>query len=269
VKGAVGLILFGLLLFSVAPVATAQSSDSAATSTQTPKDNQRAQSAIDGPALPPGTAILAVLDKSINAKKAKAGDEVRANVVQDVLVAGKMVIPRNSKLIGRIQDVRAAEDKDSQSSVALAFDRAVLRDQQEIPLKVVIQALAAPARMNMAAGPMASDDLGASAPYGGMGPGLSVPATGRPGEQVTGLGAGGNRTGGPVGGTSGAAAGEIAPPPGMSNSGTLSATARGVMGLPGITVASQAGAGSVSVVTGSKGNLKLDSGTQMVLRVSQ
>ena len=267
-KGAVGLILFGLLLFSVAPVATAQSSDSAATSTQTPADNQRAQSAIGGPALPPGTAILAVLDKSINAKKAKAGDEVRAKVVQDVLVAGNVAIPRNSKLIGRIQDVKAAEDKDSQSSVALAFDKAVLKNQQEIALTVVIQALAAPPRMNMATGPMASDDMGASAPSGGMGPGPNVPATGRPGEQVTGPG-GGHTTGGPIGGTSGATAGDIAPAPGMNNSATLSANARGVMGLPGITIASEAGTRNVSIVTGSKGNVKLEGGTQMVLRVSQ
>src|SRR6185437_13846064 len=50
----------------------------------------------------PGSVLPVELDKSVDAKKAKPGDPVVAKVDQDLLSNGKIVIPRNSKVMGHV-----------------------------------------------------------------------------------------------------------------------------------------------------------------------
>src|SRR5438309_643914 len=103
---------------------THPSSTTAATASATGNSGQGA--------IASGTAINAELSKGIDSKKAKENDPVQAKVVQDVVVGGKVVVPRNSKLIGHVTQVKAA-GKGQESSLGIAFDKAVLKNGQEIP----------------------------------------------------------------------------------------------------------------------------------------
>src|SRR5260370_20528704 len=114
-------------------------------------------------ALGSGTNIQAELTKSLDAKKAKAGDEVTAKVTQDVRSNGQVVIHKGSKLVGHVTEVKARSKEDSESRLGLAFDRAVLKNGEQVVLGAAVQALAPPA--SAAASAVNSDSLGVG---GGM-----------------------------------------------------------------------------------------------------
>src|SRR6516162_7887121 len=50
--------------------------------------------------------ILAEFSQPLNAKKLKPGDPIKAEVSQDVLVHGKIVIPAESTLVGHVTEVK-------------------------------------------------------------------------------------------------------------------------------------------------------------------
>jgi hypothetical protein len=144
--------------------------------------------------LPNGTTIIAALSKSVDSRHVKAGDELMAKVVQDVVSGGKIVIPRNSKLPGHVTEASARGNGAAQSTLALSFDRAVLKDGEQIPLALVIQALAAPTNPAVApawdraqecplAGPVTRWDEQARPRGATMGP--QVPGRARAHEPVT------------------------------------------------------------------------------------
>src|SRR5215510_513822 len=54
-----------------------------------------------------GTIFQAQLTKSLDAKKAKAGDGVEAKTWEDVLSDGIVIVPRGSKLIGHLTEAQA------------------------------------------------------------------------------------------------------------------------------------------------------------------
>src|SRR5262245_20118449 len=74
-----------------------------------------AQLGSDSPA-PPGASqvsyILAEFTQSLNAKKLKPGDAIKAQVSQDVLAHGKIVIPADSTLVGHVTEVKASQKED-------------------------------------------------------------------------------------------------------------------------------------------------------------
>jgi len=78
-----------------------------------------------------------------------------------------------------------------------------------------------------------------------------------------------NTAGSTVGSTTGAAV-NTAGGAGGAVSGSLSSTSHGVVGLQGLSLSSDTStAAQGSVVSSSSGNVRLDSGTEMVLRVNQ
>src|ERR1700757_931858 len=57
-------------------------------------------------------SILAEFSGGLTVKKLKAGDKIRAQVSQDVLYHGKIIIPEDSRLVGHVTEVkrRGADD---------------------------------------------------------------------------------------------------------------------------------------------------------------
>ena len=86
-----------------------------------------------------GLKIRATLTKSLDSRRNKPGDEVRAKTSEDVVLEG-IVIPRNSKLIGHITVATAAR-RTADSFMGIVFDRAMLKKGKSIPLSATIQAL--------------------------------------------------------------------------------------------------------------------------------
>ena len=228
-----------------------------------------------------GTTIPATLSKSIDAGKAKSGDQVTAKTTQDVRSNAEVVIPRGSRLIGHVTDAKAKAKGDSESALGIAFDQAVLKNGQQIPLDASIRALAASA--NNASASMGDDNFGASG-NSSLGSDMSTSAPRGGGGLLGGAGnavggatsAVGSTTGGAVNGVGNTAANIGANANATVNGATrgaggqLTSQSQGVIGLRGLSLSSAASnSASGSVITSTGKDVKLDSGTQMLLQVNQ
>ena len=233
--------------------------------------NQNEQSA----SLAAGTAVNAQLSQTIDSKKAKAGEPVTAQTTDAVKSDGKVIIPKGTKLIGHVTRASARSKGDADSTLAIQFDRAVLKDGHEVPLQVTIQALASDQRAaavnpdelqpasNIEAGAAGAGTAGNRGVVGGVGSTVGGAASGaastvpRTVQDQTGAV---NST---VGGAANAAGRTQG---GLTASGELTPTSRGVFGINGLSLNSNAANSTEgSVITSAGKNVRLDSGTKMLL----
>lgn len=252
------LFLFLLPGMSLAQSATAgaQASNSAA-STPAPQ--------LPGSQLQSGTLIYAELNKSIDSRKAKVGDPVQIKVTQAVLSHGEIAIPKGSKIVAHLTEAKASSKEQPQAELAIALDKAVLKDRTEVPLNsATIQAIEG---VNNIIGPdqsMGGTSGGADqrgSDRGGM-PGL--PGYGGTPGANSGMGSA-SPMGQPSPNVGPAASGSDSRSGAPRSSAPLTANSHGVIGMPGVTLSITPNLGSVLVANGK--NVKLDSGTQLVLRV--
>jgi hypothetical protein len=214
----------------------------------------------------PGTVIPAELAKSVDAKKAKSGDQVLAKLAQDMLSNGQVIIARGAKIVGHVTQAKPREKGESESSLGIAFDKLLTKDGRELPLNASIQAVGAPAsNFNTNNGPSGNGPMSES---GGMPGGMG-------GSASAGMGGAGGRSGGSATGAPGNPGGNAGGnyPEDTGNSGSQSGTrgalqpgATGVVGISGLNLS--AGSDGSSVITSQNKNVKLDSGTQLMLRVN-
>jgi hypothetical protein len=213
----------------------------------------------------------------LDAKKAKVGDEVIAKTTTDFRTSSGTRVPAGTKLLGRVTEAQKHDkNADAPSKLAFVFDRAVLKDKSEMPVNVVVQAIgaaqataAAPgADAGMDAGAMGGGQSGAGSPglVGGAA-GTVGGVAGSAGQTVGGVGSTASSV---VGGATGAAGDVAGSTTGaVGASGRLTAQSQGVIGLEGLQLESSASSNTqAAVVTSDKKNVKLNSGTQLVLRVS-
>lgn len=241
-------------------------------------------SAQNGPAnasLAGGTAFNASLSKPIDSKKCKPGDTVIAQTTEAAKSEGKTVIPKGSKLVGHVTQASARANGEAQSALGIVFDKAILKNGQELPLNVAIQALASAQSSSSVAGADmdAMGGMGTSAAGSGMSGGRGAlggvtSAAGGAAGTVTntaanvGGAAGGavNSTTNAAGGVAGASQGAIG---GLNAAGQLTSNSQGVFGLNGLNLnAAASNATQGSVITSAGKNVHLDSGTRLLL-VSQ
>ncbi len=202
--------------------------------------------------LAPNTLIPVELSKSLDAKKVKVGQQFEAKSTMDMLAEGKVIMPRESKIIGHVTSVNAHSKESPDSSIGLAFDHVVMKGGQELPISALVQAVAPPMQNAMA--------ISEGVPMGGMA-----------GGPTGGGSSGGGSMGGPAGGAGSAQpsypAGSVPSMPQGSqgrSTGALSPSSQGVVGLKNLELKSSA---QESVVSSDKKNVHLDGGTQMILRV--
>jgi hypothetical protein len=222
-----------------------------------------------------GSTFHARLDKTVDARKCKPGDRVVATSTQNVKSNGEVVIPKGSKLIGHVTQAQARTKGDSRSAVGIAFDHAVLKNGEQVPLNASIQAIAASQQSaeadmmdtSMDEGAMAGGSVmntaGAAPRMGGGLVGGATRAVGTTGGVLV-------NTAGSVGGNLGAVGGNAGSA--LSATGELNSAAHGVVGMRGLSLegaaagATQASAGSV--ISSTSQNVHLNSGTQMILQVA-
>jgi hypothetical protein len=228
-----------------------------------------------------GTAFNAALSSPIDSKKCKPGDPVNAHSTEAVKSEGRTVIPKGTKLVGHVTQASARAKGESESSLGIVFDKAILKSGEEIPLNVTIQALAS--AQGNASGAVADTDtmggMGTSAAGSGMAGGRGAlggvtSAAGGATGTVTNTAA---NVGGVAGGTvnsaasaggavSGASKGAVG---GLNTAGQLTSNSQGVFGLNGLNLnAAASNATEGSVITSAGKNVHLESGTRMLL-VSQ
>jgi len=199
----------------------------------------------------PGTAFPVSLTKSIDAKKVKTGDLVEARVTVDLKGAdGEIVVPKGTTVVGHVTEVQARTKEQKESQLGLTFDHLLMKGGGDMPLPVSIQAIIAPSRLdadNSAGGGYAPGPGGVQPGVGGYPGGGGVP---RP-------------VPGPPGGT--------APTPVPSSTqehASITGNTQGVVGFSNLKLSPAADPAQGSLISSEKSNVKLDSGTLVILHVN-
>lgn len=206
-------------------------------------------------ALKPGTTIRVTLQKPLNSKKTKSGDQVILKTAESVKSDGHEVVPKGSKIIGHITEVKAHTMENPEASLGIVLDHATLKDGRDVPLHISIQAVA-PAEGG-AEPTMSMTPATAAGSGGGMGP-VTGPLTGGPNN--------------PNGGTPNQVASPESPlqspADDLTSNGELTPTCRGVLRIEGVMLAKEDPKLGSMIVSQNR-NIQLDIGTQMMLRVPE
>ena len=89
-----------------------------------------------------GTAFNASLIDTLDARRARPGDVVTAEVAEPVLYQRSVVFPKGTKVIGHIVRATSGGRGRTGSALFIQFDKAILKDGEEVTLNAGIQALA-------------------------------------------------------------------------------------------------------------------------------
>ena len=208
----------------------------------------------------PGSVIPVQLTKSVDAKKAKSGDQVEAKVTQDLKAGnGELVVPKDTKILGHVTEAQARNKEDKESQLGLAFDHAVIQNGNDIHLPMSIQAVIAPAR----------PDSGNNGPNGASSSQVPEPSSGGGSSSARPNGMGGGGSTPPTPPATSQASAPTTGQPTANAHAQITGSTQGVLGFSNLKLSTGSNAGQGSVLTSEKGNVKLDSGTIMLLRVSQ
>jgi hypothetical protein len=89
-----------------------------------------------------GTAFNASLIDPLDARRARPGDIVTAEVAEPVTYERSVVFPKGTKVIGHIVRATSGGRGRAGSALFIQFDKAILKDGEEVTLNAGIQALA-------------------------------------------------------------------------------------------------------------------------------
>lgn len=200
----------------------------------------------------------ALLDHSLDAKKAKQGDAVTAKLAQNVQVSDQQALPKNTVLEGHVDQVQPSEHK-SDSMMVVTFDKAKLKDGQELPIKVTIIAVSEPAFMQQQGGAPASEGapMPSGAPTGGGSPGGSSPGGSSPGG-----------SGGSMAGSSPSGPGPGAQPMNVPQGNSSSRQQAQRNGVPDVVLASDIHQHTSATFTSKGKNVHVPDGTQMRVAIA-
>jgi hypothetical protein len=251
------------------------------------------------------TDVQTELTGNIDTKNAAVGQEVDARTRDAATLADGTALPRGTKLVGHVIQVKAESKDQPVAMLAITFDRAQLKDGASVALRSEIRTVGPPA--NFAPKPFAAPGpvtnrvpMGGGVPItggipasdgpmgGGMGGGPTDPMGG---GQAGGGGSGGTRGGGGglgdgQGGLGGSLPGQTtrtigqrtgitpdvvsAEPSGtmpVAMEGETTSTAPRATSLRGVMLSNSAGARVSGVLIASGQNISLNSGTQITLGV--
>jgi len=179
----------------------------------------------------PRGAVPVELTNSLDSKKLKEGDPVTARITADLHMRSGETIPRGSKLTGHVTEAKARSKGDPQAALGITFDKITIPHGKDIPIKGVLQAV----------GPSLSSSGQPEVSVGG--PGMMP---GHEGDRGAGT------TPPPMGGLSQTQ--ETSKP-------VLNARSEGVVGIRNLEL------GENSVLRSGGKEVRLDSGTQMIVQI--
>jgi hypothetical protein len=197
-----------------------------------------------------GTGIYAELNGGVDSKKAKVGDLVSLHTTEAVKSSDdRMILPKGTKVVGHVTQSEAKARGANESTLGIAFDKAVLKDGHEVPLNVTVQAIAAPLSHSVDPGPAPVENgvpqgVVRNSPMGGGA--RSAPSASQP--SASGVGS------------------SEATAPELNSHGQLGPGSQGVVEMQGLTLSrATANNGLVAVVTSDAKNVHLESGTRFLL----
>ena len=89
-----------------------------------------------------GTAFNASLIEPVDTRRAKPGDPITAEVAENVTYERTVIFPKGTKVVGHIVRASSGGHGRAGSALFVQFDKAVLKDGEEVILNAGIQALA-------------------------------------------------------------------------------------------------------------------------------
>lgn len=222
-----------------------------------------------------GTRIDGELQKTVDVRNARPGDQVLLKTTRDIKQNGHTVIQKGSTLVGRVTDVAQRSKQNSQSRLGILFDR-VQGHGLDMPITASIVSIT-----NTAAHASAMDlgdpDVMGSSSTSGM-----ASSSGRSSRSSSGggglLGGVGNSVGGVTSGVTNTAGGAVNTTQqtlgGVTNTAgrTVGSLVGGVSsGVSGVSIlnsgSTNASASNGSVLTSSNQNIRLDKGSTIGLAI--
>jgi hypothetical protein len=208
----------------------------------------------------PGTLIRAELEKPVDSKKAKVGDQVLAKTTDDLKSVPPGLATKGCKIVGHIVEVTPHQG-DTPSTIRIVFDKMILKNKSDMALPATIDAVGFAEEFNPATDQEVINTMGGNGAGRGNNQGEVQAATVKGGStQVVGSGGGDPKM---------YAGGRL--PGGAANTGTpgssgakLPFNAEGAIGMSGVTL--RPGRAQDSILSAKKKNIKLESGMQMILR---
>ena len=222
-----------------------------------------------------GTQLSAELLATLEAGKAKPGDEFKMRTLKPVIVGGKEVIAKGAVLTGHVAESAKAEGKEGVSRLRLSFDQ-LRKKNLTTPFSATIEQIT---RVSINSQSQI-DDLGAPSGAGRDAGGAARPRTSASGNSNGGLlggvtGAVNNTVGGVVGATTGAVGGvvdttgQVTGQVIATSSQTVNGAAASAKGLIAITSTSSAEAGGSSTLSLTGKNMKIEQGSVFSLRTDK
>jgi len=205
---------------------TSSSSPSSATETAATTGSQTVPMMMQ---FSPGTVIRVHLEKTIDAKKAHAGDEVIGKTMDDLKSVPPGLATRGCQIVGHVVEATPHEGG-SPSTLRIAFDKMILKNGSSMTLPAFIQAVGY------------ADQYDSS---------QALERTNQPGG---GEGHPGGYMGGQMPSTSSTS----------NPDAKLPLNATGTIGIPDVEL--KQGTAQDSILTSKKKNVKLESGMQMILK---
>ena len=216
------------------------------------------------PRIAPGSVIPVELTKTLDAKKAKPGDPVLAKVTMDMKTdSGEVIVPKDTQVTGHVTAAQARSKDQKESQLAIAFDHAALKSG-DVSLPMSIQAVIAPPSNN------ANADSSGGNPGGGGGRDMPASsgntATSRMGAERS---------------SSNAQTPPATPAPnavpttssdtaqGSGPRPPITGSTQGVIGISNLRLEAAQHATQGSVLSSEKNNVKVESGTMLLLKVTQ
>lgn len=101
------------------------------------------QTPADAPAslIENGSLIYIEIAKTIDAKKARPGDQVTATLLADVVSHGKVVLHHDAKLLGHVTEAQPYSKENPESRLGIVFDRVTAKDSTDVAFNSVLLAL--------------------------------------------------------------------------------------------------------------------------------
>lgn len=216
------------------------------------------------------TELAAALEHSLDARRAKPGDRVVLKTVSDLKENGETIVPKGSRLLGRVTDVEQQTKATGESHISILFDR-LRTGSIETPITATILSVTQARTQTQANNDMLQADTMTSSSSrsnssAGSGQRGSGGLLGGVGNTVGGVVNTTTSTVGNVAGTTTTAVGSTVgatTSTAGSTTGNLSGPLRGLQ----ITQSSNASAEGGSTLSLSGRNLHLESGTTFKLAV--
>lgn len=95
------------------------------------------------------TQVSARLEKTLDVKRAKPGDQVVMKTLQPIKQDGQTIVPRGTRLVGHVTDVAQRTKSNGQSRLGVALDR-LERGSQTIPVTGTITSIVQASSRTMA-----------------------------------------------------------------------------------------------------------------------